>query len=133
MFDCLNDNSEEILELYNKFAFIDSLDELADVLEINPLFEEEYYLLLSIINDVEYIVIDNRQLLKENLNYIESIVINFCRLICDKQDLCSSNYEKEYKEFISFYNAKQEQFYNSLPAIGEDYEDAINKITNVLW
>ncbi len=85
----------------------------------------------------EYIVIDNRKLLKENLIYIGNIVINFCRLICDKQDLLLSNkiidYEKEYGEFIRFYNIQQEQFYNNLPEIGEDYEDAINKITNMLW
>ena len=65
-----------------------------------------------------------------------NIVINFCRLICDKQDLLLSNkiidYEKEYGEFTRFYNVQQEQFYNNLPEIDEDYEDAINKITNVL-
>ncbi len=140
-FRFINKNNMETLtiddSLDNVDLMMDSLNKLADMLEINPLFEEEYYLSLSIINDIEYIVIDNRKLLKENLIYIGNIVINFCRLICDKQDLLLSNkiidYEKEYGEFIRFYNIQQEQFYNNLPEIGEDYEDAINKITNMLW
>ena len=69
-----------LLELYNKikdkFKFInknmevlsiddsldsvdlimDSLNKLADMLEVNPLFEKEYFLALSIINDIEFII-----------------------------------------------------------------------------
>ena len=36
---------------------MDSLNKLADMLEVNPLFEKEYFLALSIINDIEFIKI----------------------------------------------------------------------------
>ena len=109
---------------------LESLNNLADILEANPLFEDEYYLALILINDIEYIVLDNPQLLKENLNYIKNITINFCQLIYNKQSI---DYKKEYKEFTYFFNKQQEQFYNTLPEIEEDYEELIDKITNVLW
>ena len=131
MFICLNNTSKELSEVNNSVKLMpESLNNLADILEANPLFEEEYYLALVIINDIEYIVLDNPQLLKENINYIKNITINFCQLICNKQ---SADYKKEYKEFTYFFNKQQEQFYNNLPEIEEDYEELIDKITNVLW
>ena len=140
-FGFINKNNTETLviddSLDNVDLMMESLNKLADMLEVNPLFEDEYYLALSIINDIEYIVIDNRELLKDNLVYIGNIVINFCQLICDKQDLILSkkiiDYEKEYKEFTQFRNTQKKQFYNNLPEIEEDYEELIDKITNVLW
>lgn len=131
MYICLNNTSKEQFEVNDSInLMLESLNNLADILEANPIFEDEYYLALIIINDIEYIVLDNPQLLKENLNYIKNITINFCQLICNKQ---SVDYKKEYKEFTCFFNKQQEQFYNNLPKIEEDYEELIDKITNVLW
>ena len=134
MSNCLNNASYNFKEEFkvNDLAklMLESLNNLADILEANPLFEDEYYLALILINDIEYIVLDNPQLLKENLNYIKNITINFCQLIYNKQSI---DYKKEYKEFTYFFNKQQEQFYNTLPEIEEDYEELIDKITNVLW
>lgn len=139
-FQFINKNSE-ILVIDNTLdsadLMLDSLNKLADVLEMNPLFEEEFFLSLSIINDVEYIVLDNKHLLKDNIAYIGNIIINFCKLISDKQDMLLSNkiidYKKEYEEFVDFFNSQQEIFYNNLPEINEDFDDAIVKVTNILW
>ena len=131
MYICLNNTSKEQFEVNDSInLMLESLNNLADILEANPIFEDEYYLALAIINDIEYIVLDNPQLLKENLNYIKNITINFCQLICNKQN---EDYKKEYKEFRCFFNKQQEQFYNNVPEIEEDYEELIDKITNVLW
>ena len=134
-------NNTEILSVDDSLdhtdLMMDSLNKLADMLEMHPLFENEYYLSLSIINDIEFIVLDNKELLKENLPFIAKILINFCRLISDKLDLILANriidYQKEYDEFLTSYNNQQENFYNNLPEINEDYDDAIDKITNILW
>ncbi len=52
-FRFINKNNMETLtiddSLDNVDLMMDSLNKLADMLEINPLFEEEYYLSLSII------------------------------------------------------------------------------------
>ena len=134
MSNCLNNASynfkEEFEVNYLVKLMLETLNNLVDILEANPLFEDEYYLALILINDIEYIVLDNPQLLKENLNYIKNITINFCQLIYNKQSI---DYKKEYKEFTYFFNKQQEQFYNTLPEIEEDYEELIDKITNVLW
>ena len=134
-------NNAEILAVDDSLnsldLMMDSLNKLADMLEMNPLFENEYYLSLFIINDIEFIVVDNKDLLKENLPFIANIIINFCRLISDKQDLILANriidYQNEYEEFLKFYNNQQENFYSSLPEINENYDGAIDKVTNILW
>ncbi len=117
-FSFINKNSE-VYAVDNSLdcedLMMDSLYKLSDMLEANPLFKEEHYLLLSIINDIEYVVIDNPDLLNENLSFIGNVVINFCNLISDKLDLILSNeiinYEKEFQEFTTFYNNQQEIFY----------------------
>ena len=147
-----------LLELYNKikekFQFInknhnvllvddslssvdlmmDSLNKLADMLEVNPLFEDEFFLSLSIINYVEYII--DYDILKDNIAFVGNIIINFCKLICDKQDWVLSNksfnYEKEYEEFLSFFVNQKKQFLAKLPN-DDAYNDAIDKVTNILW
>ena len=89
------------------------------------------------IDDIEYIVLDNPDLLKQNIAFISNVVINFCNLICDKQDLLLSNkvidYENEYQEFLKFYNNQKEYFYSINPDIDEDYGELIDKVTNLLW
>ena len=139
-FMSINNNTEILAvddSLDSADLMMDSLNKLADMLEMHPLFENEYYLSLSIINDIEFIVVDNKDLLKENLPFIANILINFCRLISDKQDMILSNriidYQNEYEEFLTFYNNQQENFYNSLPETNEDYDGAIDKVTNILW
>ncbi len=128
-------NIDESLE--NVDLIMDSLNKLADMLEMNSLFEEEYYLSLSIINDIEYIALDKKDLSQQNLIFIANIVINFCNLIRDKQDLLLSNnhidYKKEYNEFIIFYNNQKEYFYNNIAQKNEDYDELIDKVTNILW
>ena len=133
-------NNAEILAVDDSLdsldLMMDSLNKLADMLEMHPLFENEYYLSLSIINDIEFIVVDNKDLLKENLPFIANIIINFCRLISDKQDFLANriiDYQNEYEEFLKFYNNQQENFYSSLPEINENYDGAIDKVTNILW
>ena len=130
MSNCLNNASYNFKEEFEVNDLVklmlETLNNLVDILEANPLFEDEYYLALILINDIEYIVLDNPQLLKENLNYIKNITINFCQLIYNKQSI---DYKKEYKEFTYFFNKQQEQFYNTLPEIEEDYEEIIDKIT----
>ena len=89
-------NIDESLE--NVDLIMDFLNKLADMLEMNSLFEEEYYLSLSIINDIEYIALDKKDLSQQNLIFIANIVINFCNLIRDKQDLLLSNNHIDYKK-----------------------------------
>ncbi|MBQ6443664.1 MAG: hypothetical protein IJJ11_03155 [Methanosphaera sp.] len=150
-----------LLELYNKikdkFKFInknmevlsiddsldsvdlimDSLNKLADMLEVNPLFEKEYFLALSIINDIEFIILDHKDLLKDNLVFIGNIVINFCNLICDKQDLLLSkkiiNYEEEYQDYLVYYNNQKEYYFSKLPDVDEDFDEVIDEVTNIMW
>ena len=113
---------------------LDSLNKLTDVLEMNSLFDDEYYLAISIITDIEYIL--NKKILNENLTYIGNIVINFCKLICDKQDWIlsnkNSNYENKYKQFLIFYNNQKEIFLNNLPRASEENRKLVKEITNIL-
>lgn len=135
------DKNAEVLSidysLDNMDLMLDSLNKLADMLEESTLFEEEYFLSLAIIDDIEYIVLDNPDLLKQNIAFISNVVINFCNLICDKQDLLLSNkvidYENEYQEFLKFYNNQKEYFYSINLDIDEDYGELIDKVTNLLW
>jgi len=85
--------------------------------------------------DIEYII--NKKLLKENLIYVGNIVINFCKLIYDKQDWILSNknfnYENEYEEFLIFYNNQKEMFLSNIPKPSEENKELIKEITNILW
>lgn len=137
-FQFINKNTEVLVidnTLNNADLMLDSLNKLADVLEMNPLFEDEYYLAISIITDIEYII--NKKLLKENLIYVGNIVINFCKLIYDKQDWILSNknfnYENEYEEFLIFYNNQKEMFLSNTPKPSEKNKELIKEITNILW
>lgn len=131
-------NNTEILAIDNSLdnieLMLDSLNKLADMLEMNSLFEDEYYLAISIITDIEYIV--NKKILKNNLTYVGNIVINFCNLIYDKLDWILSNknfnYENEYGEFIIFYNNQKEIFLNNLPEASRENKQLIKEITNIL-
>ena len=113
---------------------VDSFNNLVDVLEVNPLFEDEYLLSLSILGDIEYII--DLDILKDNIDYVGNIVINFCSLISTKLDWVLSNkkfnYEGEYDEFFSFYIDQQDLFLSKLPKTHEYYE-AIDRVTNILW
>ena len=137
-FQFINKNTEVLVidnTLENVDLMLDSLNKLADMLEMNSLFEDEYYLAISIITDIEYII--NKKLLKENLIYVGNIVINFCKLIYDKQDWILSNknfnYENEYEEFLIFYNNQKEMFLSNIPKPSEKNKELIKEITNILW
>lgn len=139
-FQFINKNTEVLVidnTLNNADLMLDSLNKLADVLEMNPLFEDEYYLSLSIISYVEFIMADE-DLLKQSNIFLTNIVINFFNLISDKQDMLLSNknidYKLEYNEFLVFYNDQKKYFhtyiYNSK---NNDQDTAIDKVTNILW
>lgn len=60
MFYTITDTSLEI----NPESILDSLNNLADMLEDESAFEDEFYILISLITDIEYInnnrVLENR-------------------------------------------------------------------------
>ena len=122
--------------LSNIDLLLDSINKLANVLEANPLFEDEFLLSISIINHIEFI--RDRNILNENIDFIANIVINFCKLICDKQDWVISdknfNYEKEYDKFYMFFINQREEFYDRLPNTNSNEDnELIDKVTNLLW
>lgn len=137
-FQFINKNSEVLIidnTLDGADLMLDSLNKLADILEMNSLFEDEYYLAISIITDMQYVL--NKKILNENIIYIGNIVINFCKLICEKQDWILSNknfnYENEYGQFIIFYNNQKEIFLNNLPEASGENKELVKEITNMLW
>ena len=132
---------EEILLVDNSLSsidlMVDSFNKLVDVLESNSLFQNEFLLSISIIADIESIIY--LDVLKENINFVVNVVINFCNLISTKQDWILSdknfNYDKQYEDFVSFYIDQQCNFLRTLPKYDENDEDdeAIVRVANMLW
>ena len=114
---------------------LNSLNKIADMLEDDPLFFDEFCLCLNLIMDIESII-DN-DLLDDGIYLITDTVINYYNLIYDKTDYVLSDnldyYAKVYDDFLKFYNNRMNYFHKNISNVDSENEDLIQEVIKILW
>lgn len=98
-----------------------SMRELSDLLREYPLFKEKEHINFLTIEDITIYFLDERELYEKHYDFINTLLMNFFKIILKKLD-CQLNedlneYQREYDEFKSFLIEQEEYF------LMEIYED----------
>ena len=128
---------EDLVEMYskdndflNKLDFIKtSLDEIDELIEDVNFTYGEYYNFLSIKDMITYITSDVSKFLKHS-HFIITLLTSFNDLM-DSQNC--SDYEAIYQEFDKWLYKKEDIFYTVIFESSHEYDELIDKVTNILW
>ncbi len=127
---------EELVEMYSKDNdFLNKLDYIKTSLEeIDELMEDvnftynEYYNFLSIKDMITYIASDVGKFIKHS-QFIITLLTAFNGLM-DSQD--DSDYGAIYQKFDKGLYQKEDIFYTEIFESSHEYDDLIDKVTNIL-
>lgn len=128
---------EELVEMYSKDNdFLNKLDYIKTSLEeIDELMEDvnftcdEYYNFLSIKDMIIYIVSDTAKFFKHS-HFIITLLMAFNGLMGRQDEL---DYESIYQEFDKWLYEKEDIFYTEIFEYTHEYDEFIDKVTNILW
>lgn len=128
---------EELVEMYskgndflNKLDYIKiSLEEIDEVMEDVNFAYDEYYNFLSIKDMITYIVGDVAKFLKHS-HFIITLLIAFNNLMDSQDEL---DYENIYQKFDKWLYKKEDIFYTEIFKSSHEYDELIDKVTNILW
>ena len=118
---CFEDNYLD----YVKF----SLNEISNVMEQINFEYEEYYNFLSIKRMITYIA-DNPEKYFQYSSFIVLLLKNFNDLIIKERQL--ESYKEEYEKFDKFLYEQEDFFYTEIFDYDSKYDDAVDKVTNIL-
>ena len=128
---------EEFINKYSKDKeFLDylefvkfSLNEISNVMEQINFQYDEYYNFASIKRMITYII-DNSEKYFHYSPFIVLLLKNFNDLIIKERQL--DNYKEEYEKFDNYLYEKEDYFYTEIFDSDSKYDDAVDKVTNVL-
>lgn len=128
---------EELVEMYskdndflNKLDYIKtSLEEIDELMEDVNFTYDEYYNFLSIKDMITYIASDVGKFIKHS-QFIITLLTAFNGLM-DSQD--DSNYGAIYQKFDKWLYQKEDIFYTEIFESSHEYDELIDKVTNILW
>ena len=128
---------DELVEIYAadkeflaKLEYIKSLlDEIDELMEDINFAYDEYYNFLSVKNMITYIVGDVGKYLKYS-SFIVKILTAFNNLMDNRNN---SNYENIYEEFDIWLYKHERIFYTKIFESSHEYDELIDKVTNILW
>lgn len=127
---------EELVEMYskdndflNKLDYIKtSLEEIDELMEDVNFTYDEYYNFLSIKDMITYIASDVGKFIKHS-QFIITLLTAFNGLM-DSQD--DSDYGTIYQKFDKWLYQKEDIFYTEIFESSHEYDDLIDKVTNIL-
>ena len=128
---------EKLVEMYsydntflNKLEYIKtSLEEIEELMEDVNFTYDEYYNFLSIKDMVTYIACDVGRFLKHS-HFIITLLRAFNNLM-ESQD--NIDYETIYQKFDKCLYKKEDIFYTTIFKSNHEYDELIDKVTNILW
>ena len=128
---------EEFINKYSKDKeFLDylnfiksSLNEISNIMEQINFEYDEYYNFASIKRMITYII-DNSEKYFHYSSFIVLLLKNFNDLIIKERQL--DNYKEEYEKFDNYLYEKEDYFYTEIFDSDSKYDDAVDKVTNVL-
>ncbi|MCQ2971597.1 MAG: hypothetical protein MJ226_08455 [archaeon] len=124
------DSSDDFDEIINSIK--ESFISLDNILNINPLYEDEIYPHSSIIHMSIYILND-LDLLIMYIHFIQEMLISLKDIIESKRDLESNQFNERYEEFTSNLIKWEQFFYTQIYTPSEFCDDeTISDITNSL-
>ena len=128
---------EEVVEIYSndknflkKLEYIKSLlDDIDELMEGIEIKYDEYYNFLSIKNMISYIAGDVRKYLKYS-SFVLLLLKDFDNLLDCQND---QDYYNIYKKFDIELYKQEDIFYTEIFEYTHEYDDLIDKVTNILW
>lgn len=106
-----------------------SLNEISDLMEQMEFKYDEYYNFISIKKMIIYIV-NNLEKYFYYSSFILILLKNFNDLMIKEKQL--ESYKEEYEKFDSFLYEKEDFFYTEIFDSDSKYDNAIDKVTNIL-
>lgn len=106
-----------------------SLNDISNVMEQINFEYDEYYNFTSIKRMITYIV-DNHEKYFYYSSFMVLLLKNFNDLIIKERQL--DNYKEEYEKFDKFLYEKEDFFYTEIFDSDSKYDDAVDKVTNIL-
>lgn len=106
-----------------------SLNEISDLMEQMEFKYDEYYNFISIKKMIIYIV-NNLEKYFYYSSFILILLKNFNDLMIKEKQL--ESYKEEYEKFDSFLYEKEDFFYTEIFDSDSKYNNAIDKVTNIL-
>ncbi|WP_298500293.1 hypothetical protein [uncultured Methanobrevibacter sp.] len=106
-----------------------SLNEISEMMEQINFENDEYYNFASIKRMIIYIV-DNPEKYFFQSHFIVLLLKNFNDLIVKERQL--DDYQEEYEKFDKFLYEQEDYFYTEIFDGDSKYDDAIDKVTNIL-
>lgn len=114
----------------NDLEFIkSSLNEISEMMEQINFDYDEYYNFASIKRMITYIV-DNLEKYFHYSSFIVLLLENFIDLIVKERQF--DDYKEEYEKFDTFLYEKEDFFYTEIFDSDSKYDDAVDKVTNIL-
>ena len=124
---------EEFINRYFEDNYLDyvkfSLNEISNVMEQINFEYGEYYNFLSIKRMITYIA-DNPEKYFQYSSFIVLLLKNFNDLIIKERQL--ESYKEEYEKFDKFLYEQEDFFYTEIFDYDSKYDDAVDKVTNIL-
>ena len=125
----INKYSEDEKFLNDLESIKSSLNEISNVMEQINFDYDEYYNFASIKRMITYIV-DNLEKYFYYSSFIVLLLENFNDLIAKER--LFDDYKEEYEKFDTFLYEKEDYFYTEIFDSDSKYDDAVDKLTNVL-
>lgn len=120
-------DDKEFLDYLDFVKF--SLNDISNVMEQINFEYGEYYNFASIKRMITYIV-DNHEKYFYYSSFMVLLLKNFNDLIIKERQL--DNYKEEYEKFDKFLYEKEDFFYTEIFDSDSKYDDAVDKVTNIL-
>ena len=125
----INKYSED-KEFLKDLEFIkSSLNEISEMMEQISFEYDEDYNFASIKRMITYIV-DNLEKYYYHSSFIVLLLKNFNDLIVKERQL--DDYKEEYEKFDKFLCEQEDYFYTEIFDSDSKYDDAVDKVTNIL-
>lgn len=125
----INKYSED-KEFFDYLEFVKySLNEISNVMEQINFEYDEYYNFASIKRMITYII-DNPEKYFYYSSFIVLLLKNFNDLLVKERQLDS--YKEEYEKFDIFLYEQEDYFYTEIFDSDSKYDNAVDKVTNVL-
>ena len=125
----INKYSEDKKFLNDLESIKSSLNEISEMMEQINFDYDEYYNFASIKRMITYIV-DNLEKYFYYSSFIVLLLENFNDLIAKERQF--DDYKEEYEKFDTFLYEQEDFFYTEIFDSDSKYDDAVDKVTNIL-
>ena len=125
----INKYSEDEKFLNDLESIKSSLNEISEMMEQINFDYDEYYNFASIKRMITYIV-DNLEKYFYYSSFIVLLLENFNDLIDKERQF--DDYKEEYEKFDTFLYEQEDFFYTEIFDSDSKYDDAVDKVTNIL-